>query len=83
LVRVSGFIGSLNVAETSVFTGTTVAAAAGTVEITVDAPVVKVHTKFADRELPPGSLAPVVTVPIKTESATSEALGVNVAVVPE
>jgi hypothetical protein len=41
---VAGFIGSLKVAETSVFTGTAVAKFAGTVEITVGGPVVKVHT---------------------------------------
>jgi hypothetical protein len=80
---VAGFIGSLNVAETSVLTTTAVAPPAGTVEITVGAPVVKLHTKFADRALPPGSVALVVIVPIYTELAASEAAGVNVAVVPE
>lgn len=83
LVSVSGFIGSLNVAETRVLTGTVVAPAAGTAEITVGAPVVKVQTKFAARALPPGSVAPVVIVPVYTEFAASEAVGVNVAVVPE
>jgi hypothetical protein len=83
LVTVSGFIGSLNVAETTVLTATSVAPPNGTVEITVGAPVVKLHTKFADRALPPGSAAPVVIVPMNTELAASEAVGVNVAVVPE
>jgi len=83
LVSVSGFIGSLNVAETRVLTGTAVAPAAGTVEMTVGAPVVKVHTKLAERALPPGSVAPVVIVPVNMELAASEAVGVNVAVVPE
>ena len=83
LVSVSGFIGSLNVAETSVLTATAVAPAAGTVEIMVGRPVVKLHTKFADRALPPGSVAPLVIVPIYRELAASETAGVNVAVVPE
>jgi hypothetical protein len=64
LVSVRGFIGSLNVAETTVLTATSVAPPAGIVEITVGAPVVKLHTKFADRVLPPGSAAPVVIVPV-------------------
>lgn len=59
---VAGFIASLNVAERRVFTGTAVAPLAGTVEMTVGAPVVKVHTKFAAKALPPGSWAPVVMV---------------------
>ena len=83
LVNVSGFIGSLNVAETTVLTATAVAPPAGIVEITVGGPVVKLHTKFADRALPPGSVAPVVIVAIYRELAASEAAGVNVAVVPE
>jgi hypothetical protein len=41
---VAGFIGSLNVAEMVVLTGTAVAPAAGTVEMTVGKPVVKAHT---------------------------------------
>ena len=61
---VAGSIASLNVAETRVFTGTAVAPLAGTVEMTVGAPVAKVHTKFATRVLPPGSCAPVVMVAI-------------------
>lgn len=83
LLIVSGFIGSLNVAEIAVFARTPVARLAGTVEMTVGAPVVKVHTKFAARVLPPGSVAPVVIVPIYAELAASGALGANVAVVPE
>ena len=83
LVSVSGFIGSLNVAETTVLTATVVVPAAGTVEITVGAPVAKVHTKFACSALPPGSVAPVVMVPMYTELAASVAAGVNVAMVPE
>ena len=64
------------------FTGTVVAPAAGTVEITVGAPVVKVQTKLALRALPPGSCAPVVTVAVYTVLAANEAVGVNWAVVP-
>ena len=59
---VAGFIGSVNVAEIRVLTGTPVVAFAGTVEITVGSPVVKLHTKFAARGLPAGSCAPVVMV---------------------
>jgi len=59
---VAGSITSLNVAETRLFTGTAEAPADGTVEITVGAPVVNVHTTFAANALPPGSLAPVVMV---------------------
>jgi hypothetical protein len=80
---VAGFIGSLNVAETAVFTKTPVAEIAGIVEITVGAPVVKVHTKFACRGLPAGSVAPVVMVAVYRVKAASEAVGVKVAVVPE
>jgi hypothetical protein len=79
---VAEFIGSLNVAETSVLTGTSVARFAGTVEITLGAPVMKLHTKLAPSALPPGSVAPVVIVPVYKVFATSEAAGVNVAVVP-
>src|SRR6202035_2083983 len=46
---VAGFIASLNVAETRVLTGTTVAPFAGTVEISFGAPVVKLHTKQPPR----------------------------------
>jgi hypothetical protein len=62
LLIVSGSIGSLKVAETRVLTATAVAPAAGTVEIMVGSPVVKLHVKLAARELPAGSLAPVVIV---------------------
>jgi hypothetical protein len=59
---VAGSIASLNVAETRVFTGTAGTPLAGTVEMTVGAPVVKLQTKFAAKGLPPGSCAPVVIV---------------------
>jgi len=61
---VAAFMGSVNVADTTVLTGTVVAPAAGTVEITVGRPVVKLHTKFAAKGLPPGSVAPVVMVAV-------------------
>jgi len=80
---VAGFIGSLNVAETTALTRTPVARLAGTVEITVGGPVVNVHTKFAARGLPPGSVAPVVIVAVYRVKAASEAVGVKVAVEPE
>jgi len=80
--RVAPFMGSLKVAETTEFTGTA-AAFAGTVEITVGGPVVKLHEKLAASGLPPGSLAPVVMVATYVDSAASETAGVNTAVVPE
>jgi hypothetical protein len=61
---VAAFIASLNVAERRVFTGTVVAPLGGTVEMTVGAPVVKVHTKFAAKVLPPGSCAPAVMLAV-------------------
>jgi hypothetical protein len=82
LVNVSAFIGSVKRAETRVFTGTAVAPAVGTVEITVGSPVVKLHTKLAAKGLPPGSVAPVVTVATYTVLAASETAGVKVAVEP-
>ena len=81
-VSVAAFIGSLKVAEMSVLTGIAVARFAGTVDITVGAPVVKLQTKLTPRALPPGSFAPVVMVPVYIVFAASEAAGVNVAVVP-
>ena len=79
---VSGFNGSVKVTETGALTATAVAALAGSVEITVGGPVVKLHTKLAARGLPAGSWAPVVIVATYAENAASEATGVNVAVVP-
>ena len=82
-VIVAGFMASLNVAETRVLTGTTVAPFAGTVETTVGgAAVVKVHTKLADNGTPAGSFAPVVIVAVKRVLLARTAVGVNVAVVP-
>jgi hypothetical protein len=49
---VAGFMASLNVAETRVFTATAVAPLTGDVETTVGAPVVKLHTKLAAKALP-------------------------------
>jgi hypothetical protein len=62
---VAAFIASLNVAETTVLTGTAVAPLAGTVEMTVGgAPVVSVHRKLAASEAPAASFAPVVIVAV-------------------
>jgi hypothetical protein len=80
---VAGFIASLNVAETSVFTGTAVAPLVGTVEITVGgAAVVNVHTKFAASGAPVGSFAPVVIVAVNKVLLARSVVGVNVAVLP-
>src|SRR5579863_2717262 len=75
-LSVAAFIGSLKVAETAELTATPVAPPAGVVEMTVGAPVVKLHTKLAASELPPGSFAPVVMVAVYNENAASEAAGV-------
>jgi hypothetical protein len=80
---VAGFIGSLNVADTGVLTGTPVAPIVGTVETTVGAPVVKVHTKLLASAFPSVSVAPVVIVAVYTVLAAKATTGVNVAVVPE
>ncbi len=80
---VGGFIGSLNVAETTVLTGTPVAPIIGTVETTVGAPVVKLHTKLSGSAFPSVSAAPVVIVAVYIVLAAKAAIGVNVAVVPE
>lgn len=61
---VAGFIASLNVAETRVLTGTAAAPLAGSVEITVGAPVVKLHTKLAAMALPCALCAAVVMVAV-------------------
>jgi hypothetical protein len=81
---VAGFIASLNVAETTVLTGTPTAPITGTVDVTVgDEAVVKVHTKLAASAAPVGSFAPVVIVAIYRVLVARTAVGVNVAVVPE
>jgi hypothetical protein len=59
---VAAFMASLNVTETGVLTRTTVAPLAGTVEVTVGVPVLKLHTKLATSALPNVSFAPVVIV---------------------
>jgi hypothetical protein len=80
---VAGFMASLNVAETTVLTGTATVPFAGTVLTTLaGAAVVKVHTKFAASAVPAGSLAPVVIVAVYRVLVESTAVGVNVAVVP-
>jgi hypothetical protein len=80
---VAGFIASLNVAETRVFTGTTVAAFAGTVETTVGGgAVVKVHTKFVTSGAPVRSFAPVVIVAVYKVLLARTPVGANVAVTP-
>jgi hypothetical protein len=81
---VAGFIASVNVAETSVFTGTRLAPLAGTVDTTVGAgAVVNVHTKFAASAAPAESLTPVVIVAVNNVLLARTAVGVNVAVEPE
>jgi hypothetical protein len=80
---VAGFIGSLNVADTEVLTSTPVAPIIGTVETTVGALVVKLHTKLLASAFPDVSVAPVVIVAVYTVLAAKAAIGVNVAVVPE
>jgi hypothetical protein len=80
---VAGFMASLNVAETAVLTGTPVAPIVGTVETTVGAPVVKLHEKLLASAFPTVSVAPVVIVAVYTVLAAKDAIGVNVAVVPE
>jgi hypothetical protein len=82
-LMVAGFIGSLNVAETSVLTGTPAAPIVGTVETTVGAPVLKLHAKLLASAFPSVSVAPVVIVAVYAVLAANAALGVNVAVVPE
>jgi hypothetical protein len=60
---VAGFMASLNVAEIPVLTATAVVPFAGIVEMTVaGGAVVKFQTKFAAKEMPLVSRAPVVTV---------------------
>ena len=51
-LTVAAFIASLNVAAANVLTGTAVAPLIGRVEITVGAPVAKLHTKLAAMALP-------------------------------
>jgi len=83
-VMVAAFIASLNVAETSVFTGTALAPFAGTVDITVGGgAVVNVHTKLAASAAPAGSFTPVVSVAVNNVLLARIAVGVNVAVEPE
>ena len=77
---VAAFIASLNVAETRVLTGTAVAPFAGTVEITVGAPVVKLHTKLAASALPNVSFAPMVIVAVKVVLGARLAEGLKVAI---
>ena len=82
-VMVAGFITVLKVAETVVLTATAVAFFAGTVEITIGVPVVKLQVKLAANGVPVGSVAPVVIVPTNRVLAAKGADGVNVAVAPE
>jgi hypothetical protein len=78
---VAGFMASLNVAETRVFTGTAVAPFAGTVETTVGGgAVVKVHTKFVTSGAPVRSFAPVVMVAVYKVLLARTPVGANVAV---
>jgi hypothetical protein len=80
---VAGFIASLNMAETRVLTGTTVAPLAGTVETTMGGgAVVKVRKKLAASGAPVGSFAPVVIVAVYKVLVARATAGVNVAVVP-
>jgi hypothetical protein len=82
-VIVAGFIASLKVAASAELAATPVAPLAGTVAITVGAPVVNVHTKLAAKASPAGSWAPVVMVAVYTVEAASDAVGVKVAITPE
>ena len=66
---VAAFMAALNVAETRVLTGTNVAPLAGTVEIMVGAPVLKLHTKSTASAMPNVSFAPVVIVAVKVLGA--------------
>jgi hypothetical protein len=80
---VAGFMGSLNVAETRVLTGTAIAPFTGTVEITIaGGAVVKLHTKLAAKGTPVRFFAPVVIVAVNKVLVARTADGVNVAVVP-
>ena len=80
---VAGFMASLNVAVTVVFTATVAAPFTGTVETTVGgAAVVKVHTKLAASGAPAGSFAPVVIVAVNKVLLARTTVGVKVAVVP-
>jgi hypothetical protein len=88
VVRVSGSIASLKLAEISVLSATPVAPAAGTVELTVGAvvsgmaPVVKVQVKGLARALPATSLAPVVIVAVQMVLAGRMLASVKVAKLP-
>jgi hypothetical protein len=88
LVSVSGLIGSLKLAVTSVFVAAPLAPAAGLIELTVGAvrsgatPVVKLQVNAVARLLPAASCA---LVPIRAEQfvlAGNTAAGVNVATLP-
>jgi hypothetical protein len=82
-VIVAGLMVSLNVAETTMFTGTAMAPFAGTVETTAGgAAVVRVHTKFAASPAPAGFFAPVVIMAVYEVPVASTIAGVNVAVTP-
>jgi hypothetical protein len=76
---VVAFMTSLKVVEMVVLTATAVAPLAGTVEITVGTPVLKLHTKLAVSALPNVSFAPVVIVAVKVLGARL-AEGVKVAI---
>jgi hypothetical protein len=77
---VAGFIASLNVSVSIVFTATAVAPFIGTVETTVGgSAVVKVHTKFAESGVPVGSFAPVVIVAVYKVLVARSTAGVKVA----
>ena len=83
-VMVTGFMGTVKVAEMGVLTATAIAPFAGMVEATVGGgAVVKVQTKFAASGAPVGSFAPVVIVVVNKVLLARTTVGVNVAVVPE
>jgi len=82
-VMVAAFIGTLNVAETRVLTGTAMAPFTGTVDITAGGgAVVNVHTTLAASGAPVGSFAPVVIVAVNNVLLARADVGVNVAVLP-
>ena len=88
VVIVKGSIALLKVALSLLLTATAVAELTGTVEATVGgvvsgvAPVVKLHTKLLAKALPARSLAPVLTVAVKSVLPAKGLVGENVAVVP-
>jgi hypothetical protein len=82
-VIVAAFIASLNVTETFVLRGTSLADAVGIVETTVGATsafaVVNVHVLAVAKGVPATSWTPVVTVAVYTVFDASEEVGLRTA----